>query len=57
VLNQDELVVLFRCVICSLAAMSSRKQIPSIKDIEEKVTAILSRYDSNKDGQISLKEF
>jgi Ca2+-binding EF-hand superfamily protein len=25
VLNQDELVVLFRCVICSLAAMSSRK--------------------------------
>ena len=57
VLNFDEMVVLFRCCMCSLVALSGRKDIPSIQTVEEKVEKLLSKYDKNKDRHISLEEF
>ena len=57
VLNFDEMVVLIRCCLCSLAAMSGRRDIPSIDEVEEKVTTLFRRHDKDGDGQISLEEF
>lgn len=37
VLNFDEMVVLIRCCLCSLAAICGRRDVPSIQDVEEKV--------------------
>lgn len=57
VLNFDEMVVLFRCVLCSLVALSGNKNIPSIQKVDALVEELLSKYDKNKDGFISLGEF
>lgn len=57
VLNFDEMVVLIRCCLCSLAAMCGRRDIPSIQSVEEKVDQLFNRHDKDSDGQISLDEF
>lgn len=57
VLSKDEVVVLFRCVVCSLQAMSGKKSYPSILEIEKKTTVILSRYDLGQASSIGLTEF
>lgn len=57
VLNFDEMVVLVRCCLCSLAALCGRQDIPSIQEVEELVTELLKGHDKDYDGQISLDEF
>jgi len=57
VLNFDEMVVLFRCCLCSLTALSGRTDIPSIQEVETMVEKLLSRFDKDQDGYISLDEF
>jgi hypothetical protein len=56
-LNQDEMVVLFRCVICALNALSERTHIPSIQEVEKLVINVLRKHDSDKNFEISLEEF
>lgn len=56
-LSKDELIVLARCVVCSLLAMGAKKSYPAISDIEKKVTAILARHDMTNMSHITLLEF
>lgn len=57
VLSKDELIVLCRCVICALQAMSYKKTFPTIMEIDRKVNAILAKYDLGQIQQITLHEF
>lgn len=57
VLSIDEMVVLFRCVICSLSAMTGRKNTPNIQEVERIVEGVMAKHDNNKDKQISIDEF
>jgi WD40 repeat protein len=57
ILNFDECVVLVRCCLCSLAALCGRKDVPSITEVEEKVTVMYSRHDRDEDGCLTLDEF
>ena len=55
-ISKDELVVLIKTTMTSLNAMTSQQEI-SISFAEKKTSEILQKYDTNKDGEISLKEF
>lgn len=57
VLNSDEMVVLIRCCLCSLAALCGRQDVLSIQEVEELVIDLLKGHDKDQDGQISLDEF
>ena len=56
-LSRDELIVLSRCVVCSLLAMGAKKSYPSISDIEKKVNTILARHDLTNMTHITMLEF
>jgi WD40 repeat protein len=56
-LNLEELVVLCRCVICSLQAMCGKKSYPSIIEVEKKVDNFLGRFGMASAKSISLHEF
>lgn len=56
-LSHDELVVLFRCVICALNALSDRKNVPTIQEVEDLVKLIIINHDSDGNYEISLQEF
>lgn len=57
VLRREELVVLFRCCICSLQAMCGKKSYPSILDIEKKIDSILKKFDLQDTQHLTLHEF
>src|SRR5687767_2592202 len=57
VLKREELVVLFRCCVCSLQAMCGKKSYPSILEIERKIDSILRKFDMQDVHQVTLSEF
>jgi len=56
-LSHDELVVLFRCVICALNALSDRKNVPTIQEVEDLVKQTIKDHDSDSNYEINLQEF
>ena len=56
-LKIEELVVLCRCVLCSLQAMCGKKSYPSILEVEKKVVILLERFGMSSTKSISLHEF
>ena len=55
-ISKDELTVLMANVMASLKSMEGKKP-PPIQEIEEKTDELFAKADTNKDQQISLKEF
>ncbi|KRX05725.1 WD40-repeat-containing domain [Pseudocohnilembus persalinus] len=55
-ITQNELVILIKTTTTALNAMASKPEA-TIQDAESKQKDILEKYDTNKDGTISLKEF
>ena len=55
-ITQEKLTVLLKTCLTSLNAMAG-KGPPALEDIQKKQKEILEKYDFNKDGCISLKEF
>jgi microtubule-associated protein-like 6 len=55
-ISKDEFVVLLKTCMASVNNMAG-KPSPTLKEMEIKATEVLNRWDTNKDGQISLKEF
>ncbi|EAR94225.2 HELP domain protein (macronuclear) [Tetrahymena thermophila SB210] len=55
-ITQNELVILLKTTMSSLNSMCGKEEA-TIQQAEAKTKEILSKYDTNKDGSISLKEF
>lgn len=55
-ISQDEMVVLVKTVMSALNVMCKKPEA-TIQQAETKTLDILKKYDTNKDGEISLKEF
>lgn len=55
-ITRDELVILLKTTLTSLNAMC-KKQAPTLKEVQTKTDEILDKWDTNKDGAISLNEF
>jgi hypothetical protein len=51
------MVILLKTTLTSLNAMSQKKQAPSLQEVQTKTDEIFRKWDTNKDGSISLQEF
>jgi hypothetical protein len=55
-MTKNELIILIKTVLTSLNAMTSKGEC-TIQEAEAMAEEILNRYDTNKDANISIKEF
>ena len=55
-MTKNELIILIKTVLTSLNAMTSKGEC-TIQEAEAMAEEILKRYDTNRDANISMKEF
>jgi len=56
VITRDEMVILLKTTLTSLNAMCKLPP-PTLQEVQLKTDEILQKWDTNKDGSISLQEF